>query len=616
MSLFANKIRTAVTISAAAFLFLWPVMGCANTVTNALNDHIQKRLETAAESPAILCGGAVTYAPAVLQELYTARSFQPAWIGNDGPLPQAVESPAILCGGVITYAPAVLQELYRTRAFQPAWIGNDGPLPQVDALLNAIRQAAQDGLKPEEYHLSEITALVSEWRTSREHNLPFPIVKQIDLEFLLTDALVAYGFHLLNGRVNPERLYPDWVSYPKDFYLPTVIENIMSGGDLEAAFRRLTPQEPLYRDLKQAFAVYTDIAGTGGWPLIPESRGLKKKADYSLYLSLLRQRLLLTGDLPPAESPEHNDYDERLKEAVRRFQKRHGLKADGVVSPATLKEMNVPVEKRIEQIRLNLERLRWLPEKIDRRHILVNITDFHLTVFQDGRAIMDMPIVVGKQDQRTFAFSAKMTYLELNPYWNIPKTIAQKEILPGVQKDPAYLTKKKIRVLEYRRYQEKEIDPATIDWSKIRPDKLRYSFRQDPGPGNALGRIKFMFPNKFDIYLHDTPERHLFKRPRRAFSHGCIRIARPIDLAQYLLKNENGWDRKKILAEIGRGKRKIVNLPSPIDVHIVYLTAWTDPPGDVQFRNDIYDGDAILLQALNEKPFAIYPDDLRHPANK
>jgi murein L,D-transpeptidase YcbB/YkuD len=204
------------------------VLGSANFSQNILPDHIQMRLDAALESPVMLCGGAVTYAP------------------------------------------AVLQELYRTRMFQPTWIGNDGPLPQMDALLNAIRQAGQEGLKPEEYHLSEITALVSEWRTSRESNFPFPIARQIDLEFLLTDALVAYGFHLLNGRVDSKKLYPDWVSYSKDVHLPAVIENIINGGNLEAAFRRLTPQEPLYRDLKQALAGYADIARTGGWPLIRE----------------------------------------------------------------------------------------------------------------------------------------------------------------------------------------------------------------------------------------------------------------------------------------------------------------------------------------------------------
>lgn len=573
MNLSENILRAACMLYVTAIFFLWPATGSANTDMHALGDPIQKRLEA------------------------------------------ALESPVMLFEGTVAYAPAVLQDIYWTRAYQPAWIGTEGPRPQMDALLNAIRRAGQDGLKPEEYHFSEITALASEWRKSRESNLPFPVARQIDLELLVTDALVAYGFHLLNGRVNPEKLYPDWASYSKDFHLPAVIDTIMNDGQPEAAFQRLMPQDPLYRDLRQAFAVYKDIAESGGWPTIPESRK-RGKEDHHHYLSLLKQRLRLTGDLPPAEAPESADDDKSLKAAVRRFQKRHGLQANGVVGPATLKEMNVPVEKRIEQIRINLERLRWLPEKIGRRHILVNIADFMLTVFQDDRVIMDMPIVVGKLDQRTFTFSAKMTYLELNPYWNIPKAIAEKEILPEVKKDPEYLTKKKIRVLEYRRYEDKEIDAAVIDWLKIRPDKLRYSFRQDPGPGNALGRIKFMFPNKFNIYLHDTPERHLFKRTRRTFSHGCIRIAKPIDLAEYLLKNERGWDRRKILAEIGRGKRQIVSLSSAIDVHIVYLTAWTNPQGDVQFHNDIYEGDTILLQALNEKPRAIVPDDLRPPVKK
>ncbi|MFH1080808.1 MAG: L,D-transpeptidase family protein [Pseudomonadota bacterium] len=570
MNLFTNRIRAALTISAVFFIVLWPGMGNANPVGNALNDSIQKRLEAAVENPFILCEGAIAYAPAVLQDIYTARSFRPAWIDSQG------------------------------------------PLPPVEVLLNAIRRAEQEGLKPEEYHLSEMTALISAWRTSRGHNLPFPIAKQIDLELLLTDALVAYGFHLLNGRVDPERLYPDWFSYQKDVYLFDVIENALNTGKVEAAFRRLAPHDPLYRGLKQALAVYANIAGTGGWPELPQSRHLKTKADHRRYLLLLKQRLLLTGDLLPAESSGRND-DESMKNAIRRFQKRHGIKADGTIGPATLKEMNVPVEKRIRQITLNMERLRWLPENVGNRYILVNIADFELIVFEDGSIVMDMPIVVGKQNQRTSVFSGKMTYLELNPYWNIPKAIAEKEILPEVRKDPAYLTKKKIRVIEYRRPQEKEVDPATIDWSKIRPDKLKYSFRQDYGSGNALGRIKFMFPNKFDIYLHDTPDRHLFKRTRRTFSHGCIRIAKPIDLAEYLLKNENGWDHKKILAEIGKGKRQILKLSHPIDLHILYLTAWTTPQGDVQFRNDVYEGDDVLLRALSEKPRSLYPDDVRKP---
>ena len=555
----------------AVFIFFLPAIGIANIFAPSLNGDIQKRFAAAEENP------------------------------------------AMLCGGTVIYAPVVLQDLYRTRAFQPAWVGHDGPLPQADALLNAIRLADREGLKPEEYHLIEIIALISEWRSNQDNNIQFSVDRQIDLDFLFTDALVAYGFHLLNGRVDPKRLDPDWLSYQRDLYLNDIIENVMATGNIEAVFQRLIPHDPLYRNLKQTLDVYMNIARNGGWPIIPLPRSLKRKADYSHYLSLLQQRLLLTGDLYPAESSSPHVYDEALKKAVRRFQKRHGLKADGMISLATLKEMNVPVDKRIQQITLNLERLRWLPEDIGNRYIFVNITDFELKVFQDDRVVMDMPIVVGKQKQRTSVFSGKMTYIELNPYWNIPKTIAAKEILPTVQKDPTYLAKKRIKVIEYRRRQEQEVDPAAIDWSKIHPDKLRYSFRQDFGPGNALGRIKFMFPNKFDIYLHDTPERHLFKRTQRTFSHGCIRIAQPIDLAEYLLKNENGWNRKKILAEIGKGKRQVLKLQYPIDVHILYLTTWTDHQGTVQFRNDIYQGDAILFQALNEAPRTIDPAEVSRP---
>jgi murein L,D-transpeptidase YcbB/YkuD len=280
------------------------------------------------------------------------------------------------------------------------------------------------------------------------------------------------------------------------------------------------------------------------------------------------------------------------------------------MNAATLKEMNVPIERRIRQIVLNMERLRWLPEDIERRYILVNIANFELEVLEADRVIMNMAIVVGKQNQRTSVFSGKMTYIELNPYWNIPQSIAVKEILPKVKKDPAYLAQKRIKVIEYWRRQEREVNPDKVNWSRLNQDNLKYSFRQDFGPGNALGRVKFMFPNKFDIYLHDTPERHLFKRTQRTFSHGCIRIAKPIDLAEYLLKDDLKWDRRKILAEIGKGKRQVLKLQEPIDVHILYLTAWVDHQGEVQFRPDIYQGDAVLMQALQEKPRLLTLDDI------
>jgi len=566
MKRFTSIIRALLILASAAAIFLWPSAATAQLFGNSSGSDIQKRLDAAADNPSVLCSSAVIYEPGVIRHLYTSRNFRPAWIDSQGPLPQA------------------------------------------DALLNAIRLADREGLKPQEYHLHALTALLSEWRSSRQKLQSFPKDKQIDCELLLTDALVTYGSHLLNGRVEPEQIYPDWFAHLKENHLLDIIENALNTGDIDAAIQHIMPQDPLYRGLKQTLAAYTNIAKTGGWPMIPPPGNLKKQADHAHYLSLLRQRLLLTGELSSTEASSHPvSYGENIKSAVLRFQKRHALKTDGMINQATLKEMNIPVEQRIRQIALNLERLRWLPADIGRRHIFVNIADFEMAVLQDDQVVMDMSIVVGKQKQRTSVFSGKMTHIELNPYWNIPKTIAAKEILPSVQKDPLYLKNKKIKVLEYRQNEEREIDPATIDWSRINPKKLRYSFRQDLGPGNALGRIKFLFPNKFDIYLHDTPERHLFHRTQRTFSHGCIRISKPVDLAEYLLKDDPGWNRKKILSEIGKGKRQVLKLKNPIDVHILYLTAWTDRQGDVQFRKDIYDGDPILFQALSENPRLIAP---------
>lgn len=514
------------------------------------------------------------------------------------------------CGERFIYAPSALRELYRDRHFQPAWIDDGGPLPHVESFLQAVREAEHEGLRPEDYHLDHISSLVSEWQNRIARKERFPLAGRIDLELLLTDAFVLYGHHLLNGRVDPERLYPDWLAYQKDASLLDIVAEAVESGHVEDALQRLTPRDPLYTELKKKLAVYRQLSREGGWPVVPHPRSLKGRKDYGRYLSLLRKRLELSGDLEMTGHSHPRSQEESLKKAIQKFQKRQGLKADGFVNTATLKELNVPVETRIGQIAINMERLRWLPEENGSRYILVNIADFDLEVMEAGRVVMNMPIVVGKQNQRTAVFSGKMTYIELNPYWNIPQSIAVKEILPSVKKDITYLDRKRIKVIEYWQRQERLVNPAKVNWSRLNEENLRYYFRQDYGPGNALGRVKFMFPNKFDIYLHDTPERHLFKRTRRTFSHGCIRIARPVALAEYLLKEDLRWDRQKILAEIGKGKRQILRLKEPIDVHILYLTAWVDRHGEMQFRPDIYEGDAVLTQAMREKPASLLPEDL------
>jgi murein L,D-transpeptidase YcbB/YkuD len=251
---------------------------------------------------------------------------------------------------------------------------------------------------------------------------------------------------------------------------------------------------------------------------------------------------------------------------------------------------------------LNMERLRWISDDVEKRSIVVNIANFSLDVIEDGHSVLSMKVVVGKPYQRTPVFSAKMTYLIINPPWNVPDSIAREEILKKIRKDPQYLLKENIKVLKGWGPQEEEIDPDTIDWSKISANNLPYRFRQEPGPLNPLGQIKFMFPNKFNVYLHDTPAKQLFLKDIRTFSHGCTRIEKPVELAEYLFWEDPRWTRENLLAAIEEGTEQTIRITKPLDVHFLYLTAWVDEEGILQFRNDIYDRDALLDAALRKKP--------------
>jgi murein L,D-transpeptidase YcbB/YkuD len=317
---------------------------------------------------------------------------------------------------------------------------------------------------------------------------------------------------------------------------------------------------------------------------------------------VLRRRLVASGDLE-ADAAEGGDYfDEKLEQAVIVFQKRHGIKADGIVGPATFDALNVPLEQRIRQIELNMERMRWIPDTVEQSSIVVNIANFQLDVIEKGKSVLSMKVVVGKPFQRTPVFTAKLTSLVINPSWNVPVSIAQKEILKKIKNNPQYITEQNIKVLRGWGSQKNEIDPETIDWSGINADKLAYRFRQEPGPLNALGHIKFMLPNKFDVYLHDTPAKRLFSESVRTFSHGCIRIEKPLELAEYVMKDAPGWTQEKLLAAIKKGAEQAILTPHPLDVHFLYLTAWVDEEGVLQFRNDVYKRDKQLDEALRKKP--------------
>ena len=300
----------------------------------------------------------------------------------------------------------------------------------------------------------------------------------------------------------------------------------------------------------------------------------------------------------PAPGADPSFYDDDLVAAVKHMQYRHGLATDGVIGRETMAAFNVPVEKRIEQMVLNLERRRWLADDLGQRYIFVNLADFALKLVDEPKTLLDMRVVVGKEYHETPIFSADMTYIEINPYWNVPPSIAGKELLPHIKRNVNYLADKNFTVLSGWGSGADEVDPATVDWRRLSARNFPYKLRQDPGDNNALGRIKFMFPNKFNVYMHDTPAKALFLKAHRSFSHGCIRLQHPLELAEFVLNGMDGWTRERIEQTIASGKRTIISLPQPLPVHIAYLTTWVNKDRSVHFRNDVYGRDAALARAL------------------
>jgi murein L,D-transpeptidase YcbB/YkuD len=301
-------------------------------------------------------------------------------------------------------------------------------------------------------------------------------------------------------------------------------------------------------------------------------------------------------DYPPAA--DDTVFDAALEQGLRGFQERHGLDADGTVGASTLAALNVPVEDRIRQIELNMERWRWLPQTLGERYIMVNIPNFHLDVVEHGQALLGMRVVVGRPTRRTPSFSAEMTHLVLNPHWYVPPTIAIQDKLPLLRRDPGYLSRQNFKLFRHGEGGATRIDPRAVDWSSVSARNFPYQLRQDPGPRNALGRVKFMLPNPHHVYLHDTPARELFAKNERAFSSGCIRLENPMELADYLLQDDSQWAQRRRVAGGKRGAEQVVLLPTSVPVHLMYWTAWTSASGVVHFRKDIYERDQALDKAL------------------
>jgi murein L,D-transpeptidase YcbB/YkuD len=520
----------------------------------------------------------------------------------DERLRNRIESAGVLPSIMIREEPirclAALTMFYEKRAFQPAWITENGPSSRIDVLIQAIRRAGTEGMNPLNYHLSSIESLLDEVRTVQRLNSTSALENPVDLDILLTDAFMLYGSHLLMGQINPETIDPEWSANRRNADFSVVLEQAIESGQIEESLQKCMPPQPGYDRLRRALADYRTTAETGGWPIVPDGPTLRM-GDSGERVAMLRLRLLATHDLYEGPQDDRHVFDEPLEQAARRFQNRNGLQVDGQVGRKTISALNVPAEERVHQIELNMERWRWLPQELGQCYILVNIANFELDVIENDDTVLTMRAIVGREYRRTPVFSDNMTYVVFSPHWNVPQSIALQDIVPLVQKDPDYLSKQNTRVYQGWGTSMKELDPHTIDWSKISDQNFPYHFRQTSGPNNALGRIKFMFPNKFNVYLHDTPARELFAKTERNFSSGCIRIEKPIALAEFVLRGDPAWSRENIIAAIDKRTEQTVPLPKPIPVHLLYWTAWVDEEGTVHFRRDIYGRDDILREALS-----------------
>lgn len=485
-------------------------------------------------------------------------------------------------------AVALLSDFYARRGFRPVW---DDP-GRFQALLQALQASTKHGLEPEDYHYRVLSGLAVGGGEGREEAVR---------DILATDALIRYGYHLHFGKVDPASLDPDWnlTRRLREREPVTVLENAVAAPSLvDFLDRELGPDGPFYHGLQRALADYRKIAAAGGWPRVPVGPALRP-GDRSERVVKLRARLSVTDKEARDDVLTPELYDMPLAEVVKRFQRLHGLDDDAVVGPATLQALNVSVESRIDQLRVNLERTRWVFRDLENRYLIVNIAGFHAYLRENTRTLWDSRVVVGTPYRKTPVFKAKMTYLVLNPTWRVPPTILKKDIIPAIRAHPDYLTKNNMVLLDAS---GRIVDPAGLDMSRLKVGNFPYTVRQEPGPTNALGRIKFMFPNEHSVYLHDTPSRALFGRATRTFSSGCIRVEQPLTLAELLLNDPVNWSYSEIEQHLATGRTQTVSLKSPIMVFIMYWTADAETEGEVKFFNDVYKRDRAVLKALVE-PF-------------
>ena len=495
----------------------------------------------------------------------------------------------VFANGIQLFSQTELPKFYSNRDYELAWTKEKNKKD----LMESIASAYDEGLDPNDYHLEKINILLNKSKSGKlNHD------QKTDLDLLLTDAMIMYASHLLEGKLDQSELRKKWdvkrnegPSNP-DSLLTATLHN----QDIKAVLEGFKPNNYMYKLMKLHLKKLREQALIGGWPEVSEGETLKP-GDTAERIVEIRKYLIAVGDLDKKSVTNDNIFDDELEEAVKKFQWRHKLTSDGVIGKGTIEQMRVPIENRIDMLLLNLERTRWVFQQPDDDFLIVNIAGFQVRRITDKKEVFNSRVIVGKYHKETPVFKGVMQYIVMNPTWTLPYSIATHETLPRIKKDPGYLAAKHMEVMDRS---GKILDPSTIDWSKYSAGNFPFIIRQKAGPWNALGEVKFIFPNKYSVYLHDTPSRGLFNRQDRAFSHGCIRTEDKWGLLMSLMDDPKEWNMDKINEILKSGKTTTINLPKPVNIYLIYLTAAVDQQNNLMFMKDVYKRDQAVLEAIKK----------------
>lgn len=497
--------------------------------------------------------------------------------------------------GLDLYSSVLLPRVYTERAFNLLWFSQPDSMPKVLQICDFLDGLRYHGLIPDHYHYPAIRESIE--MLKNDSLLMFDEVFLAGLDMLLTDAWFIIASHLYFGKVDRESLKAEWnirrnkPDLPLDRYLLRMLDST----SVTEGFRHFYPPHPGYEAMVVEAEKLEKLIDKDFKADITLKTASLKPGDSSSAIPAIREKLKFLGFLKPGAGDQSVVYDEEMVKAVKKLQEISGFNTDGVLGKNTLQALNIPLTDKLDQLYVNMERLRWMPDSLESTYVFVNIADFTLDVFSGNDTLLTMRTIVGRDYRETPVFNSVITYMVLSPAWTVPPTIQRNDVLPAVRKNTGYLASKNMRVYDSK---GKAVDPSSVNWNR---DGMKYTIRQMPGPQNSLGKVKFMFPNKYNVYLHDTPSRELFARDERTFSSGCIRVEKPFELAELLLRDMPEWTPERIRQSMNASAERTVVLKSPAGVYLFYLTAWGTSTGEVHYRKDIYNRDKETIKALREK---------------